>query len=99
MQSCRDFLSLNFSASTVDNISGDSPESILFQNIGNQPLNAISPGLVLTDTSDFSQVPGPGTPADCAGNFSLMPGAACNLSINFDPAEQRPDSGFCSIFR
>ena len=91
------FLSLNFSASTVDNISGDSPESILFQNIGNQPLNAISPGLVLTDTSDFSQVPGPGTPADCAGNFSLTPGAVCNLSINFDPQSSGPIQGFAQF--
>jgi len=87
------FSALNFSPSTVDNVSGDSPESILFQNIGNQTLNAISPGLVLSDTSDFSQVPGPGTPADCAGNFSLTPGAVCNLSIDFDPQSSGAISG------
>ncbi len=81
----QEFQSLNFSESTVGNVSGDSPESILFQNIGNRALNAISPGLVLTDTSDFTQVSGPGIPADCTTTFSLVPGAACNLSINFDP--------------
>jgi sugar lactone lactonase YvrE len=62
-----------------------SPQSVALQNIGNQTLDAISPGLMLTDTSDFSQVPGSGTPADCVTTFSLVPGAACNLSVEFDP--------------
>ena len=62
-----------------------SPQSIALQNIGNQALDAISPGLMLTDTSDFSQVPGSGTPADCLAAFSLVPGGACNLSVEFDP--------------
>ncbi|MGD0482622.1 MAG: choice-of-anchor D domain-containing protein [Terracidiphilus sp.] len=84
------FASLSFSASNVDNISGDSPESILFQNIGNQTLNANSLGLFINDpyanpAPDFVQVPGPGTPADCTTAFSLGPGGACNLSVDFDP--------------
>jgi sugar lactone lactonase YvrE len=77
----------NFAESSVDNISGDSPRSVLFQNIGNQSLNAVSPGLQFDDP-DFTQVPGPGspgTPADCNSTFSLAPGAACNLSVQFDP--------------
>ncbi|HEY2466539.1 MAG TPA: MBG domain-containing protein [Terracidiphilus sp.] len=77
----------NFAESSVGNISGDSPRSILFQNIGNQSLTAVSPGLQFDDP-DFTQVPGPvtpGTPADCNSTFSLAPGAACNLSVQFDP--------------
>ena len=84
------FSALNFSQSTVNNISGDSPESILFQNIGNQTLTANSPGLFINDpyanpTPDFVQVPGPGAPADCTSAFSMVPGAACDLSLDFDP--------------
>ncbi len=78
------FATLTFSQSTVDNVSGDSPQSVLFQNIGNQALNSISPGLYFKD-SDFYQVAGSGTPADCTSTFSLAQGAACNLSVDFDP--------------
>ena len=78
------FDQFNFSESSVDNISGDSPQSILFQNIGNQTLNATGPGLVFTDP-DFYQVAGSGTLADCTSTFSLTAGAACNVSIDFDP--------------
>jgi len=86
------FNALNFAQSTLDNISGDSPQSILFQNIGNQSLNAFNPGLVFTDP-DFYQVPGSGTFADCTSAFSLVPGATCNLSIDFDPLSPGPLSG------
>jgi sugar lactone lactonase YvrE len=60
------------------------------QNIGNQTLNANSLGLFINDpyanpAPDFVQVPGSGTPADCTTAFSLGPGAACNLSVDFDP--------------
>ena len=52
--------------------------------------DANSPGLYINDpyanpTPDFSQVPGSGTPADCTAAFSLVPGGACNLSVEFDP--------------
>ncbi len=76
--------SLIFTTSSVGSISSNSPQSILFQNIGNQALNAISPGLFFKD-QDFYQVAGSGAPADCTSTFSLAPGAACNLSIDFDP--------------
>ncbi len=78
------FAGVNFSASTVNNISGDSPQSVLFQNIGNQTLTAAGQGLVFTDP-DFTQVAGPGSPSDCTNSFSLAPGAPCNLSVQFDP--------------
>jgi Abnormal spindle-like microcephaly-assoc'd, ASPM-SPD-2-Hydin len=59
------------------------PQSITIQNIGNQPLNAVSPGLSIS--AQFAQVPGTGPFPDCTANFSLTPGAACNLSIVFAP--------------
>ena len=65
--------------------SSDSPQSVTIQNIGNQPLNAITPGLIVGG-QDYLQVAGPGTPADCTSSFALTPGASCNLSISFKPS-------------
>lgn len=79
------FASINFAETSEGSISGDSPESVLFQNIGNQPLAASGSGLLFTDPQDYSQVAGSGSPADCNSTFSLAPGAACNLSVNFQP--------------
>ena len=59
------------------------PQSVTIQNVGNQPLTAIAPGLIVG--TNFLQVPGSGTPADCTSSFSLTPGARCNLSIVFAP--------------
>ena len=86
------YYGFSFSASTVGNISGDSPRFVTLQNVGNQQLNAISPGLVFTDP-DFSQVAGSGTPSDCNGSFLLVPGATCNLSVDFDPLSNGSLSG------
>jgi hypothetical protein len=63
--------------------SSSAPQSVTIQNVGNQPLNAVAPGL--TVGANFLQVPGSGTPADCTSSFSLVPGASCNLSIVFAP--------------
>jgi hypothetical protein len=63
--------------------STSAPKSITIQNVGNQPLNAIAPGLIVG--TNFLQVPGSGTPLDCTSSFSLAPGASCNLSIVFAP--------------
>jgi hypothetical protein len=63
--------------------STSAPQSITIQNVGNQPLTAIAPGLIVG--TNFLQVPGSGTPADCTSSFSLTPGARCNLSIVFAP--------------
>jgi hypothetical protein len=57
--------------------------SITIQNIGNQPLDAVPPGLIVG--AGFQLVPGPGMPADCTTTFALVPGATCNLSIVFAP--------------
>ncbi|MGA8539308.1 MAG: choice-of-anchor D domain-containing protein [Terriglobales bacterium] len=75
---------LTFASTLVGSTSSDSPQSVTIQNIGNQPLNAITPGLVIG--ANFLQVAGSGTPADCSSTFSLVPGADCNLSISFKPS-------------
>ena len=76
------FAGLNFSASTVNNISGDSPQSVLFQNIGNQTLSAVTPGVAYTGPDFPHDSSGPDI---CSSTFSLVPGANCNVSISFLP--------------
>ncbi len=73
----------NFAATTVGTTSGDSPQSVTVENIGNGTLSAIAPGLSIG--ANFAQVDGSGTPADCTAVFSLAPGSSCNLSISFTP--------------
>jgi hypothetical protein len=63
--------------------STSAPQSVTIQNAGNQTLNAVAPGLIVG--TNFLQVPGSGTPADCTSSFLLTPGATCNLSIVFAP--------------
>jgi sugar lactone lactonase YvrE len=59
------------------------------QNIGNQNLGAVSPGLVVSGPN-FIQVPGSGPSADCTATFLLAPGVACDLGVSFTP--QAPGS-------
>jgi len=73
--------SLTFASTQLGSTSNDSPQTVTIQNIGNQPLNA---GLVVTGPN-FVQVAGSGTPEDCTSSFALTPGAACNLSLSFEP--------------
>ena len=73
--------SLSFASTTAG--SASSPQSVTLQNIGNQNLTAVSPGLTIP--TGFQQVAGSGTPADCTSSFSLAPAATCNLSIRFAP--------------
>ena len=75
---------LSFASSALGSTSSDSPQFVTVQNIGNQPLNSVTPGLVV-GAPNFFQVAGSGTPADCNSTFSLTPGATCNLSISFKP--------------
>ena len=74
--------SLSFDTTYVGFTSDDSPKSITFQNIGNQTLSAVAPGVAVTDP-DFS-LAGSG-PANCSSTFSLNPGADCSVSISFAP--------------
>jgi uncharacterized protein (DUF2345 family) len=92
-----EFQAFNFAESSVGSVSGDSPRSVLFQNIGNQTLNATAPGLVFIDPN-FSQVPGGAERADCNASFSLVPGAACNLSVNYDPISAGSATGYANFY-
>ena len=79
--------SISFASTNVGSTSSDSPQTVTISNVGNQPLTAVAPGLVVTGPN-FVQVAGSGTPEDCGAGFSaapLAPGASCNLSISFEP--------------
>jgi large repetitive protein len=80
---------LSFASTAVGTTSSDSPQSVTIQNIGNQPLNAVTPGLIVGGPN-FFQVAGSGTPADCNSSFALTPGETCNLSISFEPQSVGP---------
>jgi DNA-binding beta-propeller fold protein YncE len=87
---------LSFASTPVGSTSSDSPQSVLFQNSGNQQLTAMPPGLTIIG-ANFAQVPGTGTPEDCSATFSLAPGASCNLSISFTPTASGPLSSTASL--
>ena len=79
--------SVSFASTNVGSTSSDSPQIVTITNVGNQPLTAVDPGLVVTGPN-FVQVSGSGTPEDCGAGFSaapLAPGASCNLNISFTP--------------
>ncbi|MEI9977126.1 MAG: hypothetical protein WDO73_36790 [Ignavibacteriota bacterium] len=71
---------LNFATTSIGNLSSDSPQSVLVENVGNATLS----GNVTVGTN-FAQEPGPGAPAGCPAHFSLASGSHCNLSIDFAP--------------
>ncbi len=77
---------LTYASTDVGQTSSDSPQSVIVQNAGNQPLTASG----LTVGSNFMKVAGPGTPPDCTSSSSLMDGASCNLSISFEPTSGGP---------
>jgi sugar lactone lactonase YvrE len=81
-QSESQLLTEYFSPTTWGVESPDSPQSLTLLNVGNQTLNAISPGFAigqdwLQDATGFSP--------NCSGSYSLAPGQGCNLSIDFEP--------------
>ncbi len=78
---------LTFAYTPVGTTSGDSPQSVIFQNIGNAPLTGSG---VLSDTVDFVTVAGPGIVPDCTYDLSLVPGAECNISFDFTPQSAGP---------
>jgi sugar lactone lactonase YvrE len=77
-----------FAATTVGSVSSDSPQALTVQNVGNAALNGS--GLSLSDTTDFAQIAGSGTPPDCTDRFSLTPGARCDLNLTFAPKSAGP---------
>ena len=77
----------SFATTVIHGTSSDSPRSVQFENIGNQPLSGTA---VLSDTLDFTVVGGPGTVPDCNGVISLALGALCNVSLSFSPQSLGP---------
>jgi len=74
--------------STVD-ASSSAAQSVTVTNNGTSVLTASSPGLAVS--SNYTQVAGSGTPADCTSTFSLASGTSCNISLEFAPVT--PASG------
>jgi len=59
-----------------------STRTATIQNIGNQRLNAVAPGLTIGTNY---QLAGGNSPADCNARFALAPGTSCDLDISFTP--------------
>ena len=64
----------------------DGPMTLMVVNGGNATLTSEGPGLT-APAANFTLVPGSGTPPDCTASFSLAPGGACNLNIEFAPVD------------
>ncbi|HEY2468940.1 MAG TPA: Ig-like domain repeat protein [Terracidiphilus sp.] len=71
---------LSFATTVSKSMSNDSPQTIVVQNDGNASLNFSA----LVYPADFPESPGVTT--DCTSSTSLVAGAACSLSIDFNPA-------------
>jgi sugar lactone lactonase YvrE len=84
---------LSFAATPVGNTSSDSPQSVTVENIGDGTLSLSG----LTVGSNFAQIAGSGTPADCTSSSSLAPGGRCNLSISFTPIATGPITGSATL--
>jgi sugar lactone lactonase YvrE len=74
--------SFSFATTNVGSTSTDSPKSFTAQNVGNQTLSAILPGLAVAGVN-FAEVGA--LPGFCTFTFSLAPGASCPVSISFTP--------------
>jgi sugar lactone lactonase YvrE len=70
-------------------------QAVTVANVGNATLTGS--GLEFSDTTDFSQIEGPGKPEDCTASFSLAPSAQCDLSIVFSPQSVGPLSGTVTL--
>jgi hypothetical protein len=85
--------SLSFAPALVNSTSSDSPQSVTIENFGNATLT----GSALSVSANWDQVAGSGSPEDCTANFSLLPGAECNLSISFEPIEPGALTGVATL--
>jgi len=81
--------SLSFASTNIGSTSSDSPQSVQIENIGNASLNFAG----ISVASNFAQVDGAGTPADCATGLQLASGEACSLSLGFRPTAAGSISG------
>jgi sugar lactone lactonase YvrE len=72
---------LDFGATVVGGSTG--PQNVVIRNIGNQDLNAMTPGLTIP--ANYQLCPGGTSPIDCNAGFRLRPGQSCDLNISFAP--------------
>jgi large repetitive protein len=84
---------LSFAATPMGSTSSDSPQSVTVENSGNAILSLSG----VTVGSNFAQVAGSGTPADCTSSSSLAPGENCNLSLSFTPVARGPITGAATL--
>jgi hypothetical protein len=84
---------LSFAATPVGSTSSDSPQSVTVENIGNGPVSLSG----LTVGSNFAQIAGSGTRADCSSSSSLTSGENCNLSLSFTPTSTGPITGSATL--
>ena len=68
-------------------------QSVTIENIGNASL--VESGLIIG--TNFTQVAGSGTPADCTASTTLTQGASCNLSLAFAPTTSGPLTGSAQL--
>jgi hypothetical protein len=80
---------LSFGSTTVGQTSA--LQSVTAQNIGNKSLTMSE----TSESANFEQVPGSGTPEPCPA--VLSPGTSCNLNIVFTPATTGSISGLATL--
>jgi large repetitive protein len=82
--------SLTFPSTAVGS---SSTLSTTMENIGNEQLTAVSPGLD-SNSSNYQLQSGSG---DCTSTFSLAPATNCSISVNFTPASAGAITGAINV--
>jgi sugar lactone lactonase YvrE len=89
-------LALSFAKTIVGQTSTDSPQTVTFENIGNEPMNitALATGTTGQTSSSFN-LNGSGT--TCTSTTSLTSSESCVLGVEFSPLLFGPLTGTVSI--
>jgi hypothetical protein len=89
-------LALSFAKTIVGQTSTDSPQTVTFENIGNETLNITALATVTTgQTSSSFNLNGSGT--TCTSTTSLTSSESCGLGVEFSPLLFGPLTGAVSI--
>ncbi|WP_263351921.1 choice-of-anchor D domain-containing protein [Acidicapsa acidisoli] len=83
--------SLSFALTNVGSTSGDSPQQVTVQNIGNQQLSG---SIALSLGANFAQ----SINSTCGSSFSLAPGAICSEIFSFTPQSTGYFTASASLF-
>jgi sugar lactone lactonase YvrE len=78
---------LSFANATIATTGSGSPQTVGFENIGNQPLSVASVSYPVDFPIDFAAN---GSEDLCIGETSLSPGELCDLAVNFTPLKKGP---------